>query len=137
MLHLIKIGVGVRNPAHLRILQAHRTAHDPPLAHLTRNRPRRAAEILDGGSLYWVIGGTLLIRQRITGLDAALRPDGSPCTAILLAPALVPVQGRPVKAFQGWRYLEAADAPQDLAPDSPEAAMPHAMAQQLRELGLL
>ncbi len=137
MLHLIKIGVGVRSPAHLRALQTHRTAHDPPLAHLTRNRPRRAPEILDGGSLYWVIGGTLLLRQLVTGLEPALRPDGSPCTAILIDPALVPVQGRPVKAFQGWRYLEAADAPEDLSPDAPEAAMPHGMAQRLRELGLL
>ena len=137
MLHLMKLAVGVRDPAHLRSLQFERTQRDPPLQHRTRQIPRRAAEVLDGGSIYWVISGVMLIRQRITGIETALREDGHPCAALLLDPDLVFVAGRPVKAFQGWRYLRPEDAPPDLDLNAPEAAMPHHLAQKLRELCLL
>ncbi len=87
--------------------------------------------------MYWVIGGAMLVRQRILGIEPAIREDGHPCAAILLDPAVVPVLGRPVKAFQGWRYLRPEDAPPDLDTRAPEATLPHAMAQRLRELCLL
>ncbi len=137
MLHLTKLCVGVRDPAHLRALQHSRQPGEQPLRHLTRHMPRLAAEITAGGSLYWVISGTMLVRQRVTALQPAVREDGSACAAIVLDPALVAVSGRPVKAFQGWRYLRAADAPEDLAAGSAEAGLPHALAQRLRELCLL
>ncbi len=108
-----------------------------PLRHLTRHSPRRAAEITDGGSLYWVIAGTLLLRQRITAVEPAVREDGSACAALMLDPKLIAVTGRPVKAFQGWRYLTATDAPPDLDPTSMEAGLPPALAQRLRELCLI
>jgi hypothetical protein len=71
------------------------------------------------------------------GLAPATRADGSACAAILLDPALVTVRARPVKAFQGWRYLKPEDAPEDLAGDGESGEMPFALAQQLRELCLL
>ncbi len=77
--------------------------------------------MLDAGSLYWVIDGTMLVRQRITGITPATRADGSACAAIGLDRAVVPVDGRPVKAFQGWRYLRGEDAPEDLAAGSDQA----------------
>ncbi len=137
MLHLMKLCVGVRDPAELRAYQAARLAAGMPLQHLTRHLPRRAQELLDGGSLYWVIDGIMLVRQRIVRLDPATRADGSACAAIGLDPAVVAVAGRPVRAFQGWRYLRGEDAPDDLAADTDEARMPHALAQRLRELCLL
>jgi hypothetical protein len=137
MLHLIKLAVGVRDPAHLRTIQADRVAEGAPLRHLTRHSPRRADEITAGGSLYWVIAGTLLLRQRVTAVEPAVRQDGSACAALMLDPVLVAVAGRPVKAFQGWRYLTAADAPPDLDPSSVEAGLPPELAQRLRELCLL
>ena len=137
MLHLMKLCVGVRDPAELRHWQAQRAARNQPLRHLTRHMPRRSAEITDGGSLYWVIAGTMLVRQRITALEPACREDGTTCAAIMLDAALVPLSGRPVKAFQGWRYLRADDAPLDLRADSAEAQLPHELARQLRELCLL
>ena len=137
MLHLMKLAVGVRDPAHLRVLQTERTLRDPPLQHRTRQMPRRAAEIAAGGSLYWVIGGAMLLRQRVAGIEPALREDGHPCAALLLHPDLVPVAGRPVRAFQGWRYLRADDAPPDLDPLADEATLPQHLAQKLRELCLL
>jgi hypothetical protein len=137
MIHLMKLCVGVSEPAELRAWQEERLRTDPPLRHLTRHMPRRAAEIVGQGSLFWVIGGTMLLRQRVVGLAPATRADGSACAAILLDPALVTVRARPVKAFQGWRYLKPEDAPEDLAGDGESGEMPFALAQQLRELCLL
>ena len=115
MLHMMKLAVGIRDIAHLRELQAGRLAADGGLRHLTRSFPRRAAEIIDGGSMYWVIAGAMVVRQRIPGIEAASYDDGSACAAIHLDPDLVPVAGRPVRPFQGWRYLAAEAAPPDIA----------------------
>lgn len=113
MLHITKLAVGVRDIDHLRDLQAERMVTHPPLRHRTRNFPRRRDEVLDGGSIYWVIGGSMLARQRILDIIEDHRDDGSACSALILDPVLVPLEGRPTKAFQGWRYLDADDAPRD------------------------
>ncbi len=140
MLHLTKLAVGVRDIEHLRALQAERAVRNPPLRHRTRSFPRRANEVLDGGSMYWVIGGSLLARQRIIDIIEDLRDDGSACTGLVLHPDLVPLAGRPTKPFQGWRYLLAADAPPDLA-RAPmvkgEAALPATLRHELQALCLL
>ena len=137
MLHMTKLAVGIRDIAHLRQAQAARLAAGG-LRHQTRNRPRRAPEITDGGSIFWVIGGAMLVRQRILDITEDQWDDGSRCAGLVLDPALVQVEGRPTRAFQGWRYLEAAEAPRDLkdtdlAPD----AMPPALRNELRALCLL
>ncbi len=140
MLHLMKLAVGVRDPAHLRVLQAERAARTPPLRHRTRNFPRRAAEVIGGGSIYWVIAGFLSVRQPILDIVADCREDGSACAALILDPELVALAGRSVKPFQGWRYLASADAPPDLAALTPtrgETALPPALRQELRALCLL
>jgi len=136
MLHLCKLSVGVREVTELRERQA---SADPP-CHQTRNFPRRAAEVLAGGSIYWVIGGVMLVRQRIIDIRADQWDDGSACATLVFDAELVPVAGRKVRAFQGWRYLQAADAPQDLlsAPTaSGEFALPETMRRDLRALCLL
>ncbi len=140
MLHLTKLAVGVRDIAHLRELQAERAARNPPLRHRTRNFPRRAAEVIDGGSIYWVISGSMLARQRILGIIHDTWDDGSACAGLVLHPKLVPLAGRPTKPFQGWRYLAPADAPPDLITGPRaigEAALPAAMRRELQELCLL
>jgi hypothetical protein len=140
VLHLTKLAVGVRDLAHLADLQAARQERNPPLRHQTRNFPRRAAEVIDGGSIYWVIAGTMLARQLVRDIIEDRWDDGTRCAAIVLDPVLVPLLGRPTKAFQGWRYLSAADAP----PDRPLASavagedeLPPALRRELQELGLL
>jgi hypothetical protein len=115
VLHLVKLAVGPRDVAELRALQAERQRADPPLRHRTRMFPRRAAEIVDGGSIYWVVAGFVRVRQRVIDIREDRTKDGGACAAIVLDPALVPVEARPVKAFQGWRYLAPEDAPPDLA----------------------
>jgi hypothetical protein len=140
MLHLMKLAVGVRDVAHLQELQSERVRSAPPLRHLTRNYPRRAAEILNGGSIYWVIGGTMLIRQRILDIRAMDGPDGTARTALVLDPLLVPLHGRPTRPFQGWRYLLPEAAPPDLdlhAAARSAEALPAELQRDLRALGLL
>ena len=137
MIHLIKLAVGVRDAADLRTYQADRLAQGLPLRHLTRHGPRRADDITDGGSLYWVISGMLLLRQCVTAIAPAERADGSACTAFMLHPDLVAVVPRPVKAFQGWRYLQPGDAPLDLTGKAIDADLPPEMARELRALCLL
>lgn len=141
VLHLLKLSVGPRDVAELRDVQTRRLAANPPLRHRTRMYPRRAAELLDGGSIFWVVAGFVQVRQRVLRIDRATREDGVACADLVLDPTLVPVEMRSVKAFQGWRYLESAAAPKDLAHDAPAAegleALPAQLRRELRELGLI
>ncbi len=140
MLHIIKLCVGVSDIAELRGYQQARLARGEPLRHLTRSFPRRAPEVIDGGSLYWVISGAVAVRQRIIDIQEAAYDDGSKCAALHFDPELVPVAARPTKPFQGWRYLDPAAAPPDLAAlASAEGAeaLPPAMRRELETLGLL
>ncbi len=140
MLHLTKLAVGVRDIDHLRELQTERASRNPPLRHRTRNFPRRYQEVIDGGSMYWVINGSMLVRQRIVDIIEDRRDDGNPCTGLVLHPRLVPLTGRPTKPFQGWRYLRPDEAPRDLvAGKRPrgEDALPAALRHELQVLCLL
>jgi len=137
---MLKLSVGVKEVAQLRAIQTLRAAADPPLRHQTRMMPKRRDDILDGGSIFWVIGGFVQLRQRLLDIIEDRWDDGTPCAGLVLDPVLVPVEARPVKAFQGWRYLDAASAPPDVAGmrEAPGAqAMPEAMLRELRTLGLM
>jgi hypothetical protein len=140
MLHVAKLAVGVRDIDHLRALQADRLRTQPSLRHRTRNCPRRRNEVLAGGSLYWVIGGSMLARQRIADIVDDERDDKTPCTSFLLDPELVPLIGRPTRPFEGWRYLNPEAAPADLEADMPVAgleALPMVLKRELRALCLI
>ena len=138
MIHLIKLAVGIRDIAHLTTVQAERQANEPPLCHRTRHGPKKAAEIIAGGSIFWVIAGRLQCRQAVLDIREDHYPDGSACAALILDKALVPVEPRPVKPFQGWRYLRAEDAPADLAASATgDIELPASLRNALRELCLL
>ncbi len=140
MLHLTKLAVGARDVEHLRALQVRQLEAGPPLRHRTRNCPRRAAELVEGGSIYWVVSGRMSVRQRIMDIVDDTWDDGGRCSALILEPALVPVASRPTKPFQGWRYLSPDDAPPDIAParaGDGEGAMPTALREALRGLCLI
>lgn len=143
-LHLVKLCVGAHSAADLAAWQdAHRKSKTADgrtcVFHTTYQTPKRQAELLDGGSLYWVIKGSILIRQRLIGLADGEKDDGSPCCLLQLDPGIVEVRPVPRRAFQGWRYLAATDAPADLASAAGRgvAAMPVKMRQELAALGLL
>ncbi len=140
MLHIAKLAVGIRDIAHLRQVQAVRASQESPLRHRTRSFPRRAAEITGGGSIYWVIGGAMLVRQRVLEVIEDRWDDNTKCAGLVLDPALVPVEGRPTKAFQGWRYLADADAPADVSAQRPARGvdgLPDELRRQLQALCLL
>ena len=121
--HLIKLCVGVETVNELadwqdeRLKRLKRGKKTPELCHRTLQTPRRRDEMLDGGSLYWVIKGFVLVRQRIVDLRADTKEDGTACCGIVLDPELVATRAHPRRAFQGWRYLEAPtrrETPRDL-----------------------
>ena len=118
--------------------QRERAETDPPLRHRTRQMPKRAADIIDGGSIFWVIGGMIQCRQRVIDISPDQRADGTACNAIILDPTIVLVGCRPVRPFQGWRYLNPDAAPPDLAEGGgSDAQLPMALRLALAELCLL
>lgn len=137
--HLIKLAVGIDSIAHLRRVQAARLSDSGRLHHRTRSVPRRADELLAGGSLYWVIRGVILVRQRLVGVETAEKPGGG--CSLLLDPHLAPTVARAQRPFQGWRYLRPedapADAPESVTGDEADEALPPAMVAELTRLGLL
>ncbi len=136
-LHLIKLAVGIESLAHLRAVQARRLRTTGSLFHVTRYAPRRAAEVLSGGSIYWVIKLQVRARQRVRALSPHRVSDGGATKcAIVLDPALVPTVPVPRRPHQGWRYLAACDVPPDLESVA-DGACPPEMAAELRALGLL
>ncbi|WP_431304948.1 DUF1489 family protein [Sediminicoccus sp. BL-A-41-H5] len=140
MLHMLKLSVGPKDVAQLRAIQKLRAVADPPLRHQTRMMPKRREEILDGGSIYWVVSGFLQVRQRILDIIEDDWGDGTPCCGLVLDPKLVMVEARATKAFQGWRYLSPEDAPPDVVEGvaaSGMEALPPALKAALREARLI
>ncbi len=131
--------MGARDIAHLQELQAVRDAREPPLRHRTRHRPKRAAEITAGGSIYWVIAGVLQARQLVTDIIEDHWEDSSPCAGLILDPTLIRVTPRSMKPFQGWRYLSPADAPADLTNTAAQGSdtLPEDLRLALARLALL
>ena len=137
-LHLIKLAAGCATWRTWPRFRPTGRRRDPPLRFQTRNTPKRGAELCDGGSLYWVIGGVVQVRQRILDVIPDVKDDGTKCCAVVLDPALVRVAGQSKKAFQGWRYFMPADAPPDLdASPQGGADMPEEMRRALAGLGLI
>lgn len=133
-LHLVKLAVGIEDVAQLRQARAERARERGGSWVPTRNRPRRAEEVLAGGSLYWVVRGQIRARQLVSGFRFK-EEDGRRFCLIEVEAELVATAPRPFRPFQGWRYLAPADAPCDLAKD--EKSPPDRMLAELRALGLL
>ena len=143
-LHLIKLCVGadslgdLREWMEARMAEAMRRGGPLRHAHVTRMTPKRAEQILDGGSLYWVIKGQISARQQIVGLEPFIDGDGIGRCKLWLDGEVVAVAPRPMRAFQGWRYYEAKSAPPDIDETQPGfAEMPEGLRRELAGLGLL
>jgi hypothetical protein len=143
-LHLIKLCVGCDSVRDLKgwikqkLKDKRKLGEKPEHIHRTRMVPKRADELTDGGSLFWVIRGEIMCRQRIRAVRPFRDKDGVGRCGLVLDPKLVLVAPRPYRAFQGWRYLQPVDAPRDLDSAAPGAAlMPEKLRRELRELGLM
>jgi len=143
--HLIRCAARVDSIEALRERQAQRNrqfqrkkANKGIYRTYTRNAPKRVDELVDGGSIYWVIKRFVRVRQRILGLDRETDDEGRSYCMIRIAPELILVEPRSFKPFQGWRYFKAEDAPADLAGSGVDVEhLPAAMAEELRALGLI
>lgn len=138
--NLIKLSVGTESVEGLTDWQASKQAQttDGLPRHVTRMWPKREAEILNGGSIYWVIKGTIQCRQVIKRLDEVIGSDGIRRCAIVLEPELIRTQSSLKRPFQGWRYLTPEDAPMDLPEGREEEdALPIELNQALAEIGVL
>jgi hypothetical protein len=143
-LHLIKLAVGCDSVKDLqdwvRERMRHAKARGLPRrhVHITRMTPKRDGELLDGGSLYWVIKGQIAARERLIGIEPFRDKAGVGRCRIVMEPKVIALTPRPMRAFQGWRYLAVKDAPPDLSKSGKGlAALPEPMRRELRELGLL
>ena len=137
--NLIKLSVGSEDVAGLAEWQATKRAQtgDGKPRHVTRMWPKRDAELLNGGSIYWVIKGVILCRQPILRLDPHDSGDGIRRCAIVSEPGLIRVAATPKRAFQGWRYLTVEDAPEDVPLDrQEEEALPPALSKALAAIGV-
>ena len=138
-LNLIKLSVGTKTIASLAKWQEGRGRGPDGLPqHVTRMWPKRAPELVDGGSIYWVIKGVLLCRQRILRLDEAPGEDGILRCAIVLDPAIIRVTPAAKRPFQGWRYLPHEEAPGDLGQfGDGDDELPPKLSMALAEFGVM
>jgi hypothetical protein len=142
-LHLVKMAVGAADTEDLRQARKQRRLERGESWVYTRNQPRRAEAVLDGGSLFWVVKGQIRARERVIGFRSQRDDNGRTYCLILTDGEFVVTLPRAFRPFQGWRYLPTADAPRDApgGPNSPGggdfAAMPDHMMLELRELGLI
>ena len=144
-LHLIKLAVGCESVKDLKGRVAERMAiakkKGLPLRHihLTRMTPKRDEELLSGGSIYWVIKGEIAAREKLIAIEPFRDKDGIGRCRLVMQPKVIALSPRPMRAFQGWRYLTEDSAPADLgkAAAASVASMPEPMRRELRDLGLL
>jgi hypothetical protein len=138
--HLIKLSVGSEGVETLQAWQKRQRLQwaDGLPRHVTRMWPKRESEVLNGGSIYWVIKGVIQCRQRILRLDEVRGEDGIRRCAIVLDPDVIRVAPSPKRPFQGWRYLAVVDAPPDLSEArQSDDNLPPEMSAALSEIGIL
>lgn len=141
-LNLVKLCVGASSIEYLQAWIDYRLDEKRSLGklveqvHTTRMVPKRAGELLDGGSLYWVIKNNVQCRQKLLAIREFVDTDGIKRCDLVLEPKIIETQWQPRRPFQGWRYLEDKDAPQDLSAGV-TAELPAELRQELAELGLL
>ena len=141
-LHLIKLSVGSELLADLsrwqnaRLKEKKKKRQPLLLQHVTRMTPKRADELLDGGSIYWVIKGQIVARQKLVELKP-VKKEGKPHCALVYEPKLILVARRRHRPFQGWRYLLPRNAPPDITDPKSAKNLPEDLKSELAELGLL
>jgi hypothetical protein len=142
-LNMLKLCVGADSIDDLkewvteRSLIAISTGLEPHSVHTTRMIPKRKDELLNGGSLYWVIKGQVAARQKLLDIEDFVDSDGITRCHLVLGPEVIETMPQPKRPFQGWRYLDPKDAPADLFGPNQAEDMPAELKRQLAELGLL
>ena len=139
-IHLVKLSVGTKSIEDLTEWQSSSSMQSPDSCprHITRMWPKREEELLNGGSIYWVIQGFLQCRQEILRLDEIIGQDGIRRCAIILNPTIIRTTAAKKRPFQGWRYLEPDQAPMDLSGRSlEEDPLPPELAGAIADIGVI
>jgi len=134
MIHIVKLCVGADSIEDLAAWQESQAAIGKRPVCGTRMWPKRVGDVLAGGSLYWVIKGVIVVRQRIVEIAEVQDEHGLRC-GIYLNPELIRTDPQPRRAFQGWRYLDVKDAPADLSQARGGAGLPEHLRRELVALG--
>ncbi len=140
MMHLLKLSVGTESVDGLAEWHKTKRAQGPDglPRHVTRMWPKREAEILEGGSIFWVIQGFIRCRQRVLRFDEVIGSDGIRRCAFVLAPELIRTTSVKRRPFQGWRYLDPGDAPADLPRTRlSDDTLPDDLSAALADIGVL
>ncbi|MBO6503521.1 MAG: DUF1489 domain-containing protein [Kordiimonadaceae bacterium] len=141
-LHILKPAAGISSIDQLKMVVERYSYHDPDLGHImhmsSRNTPKRADELLDGGSVYWIIKRAIVARAPLIAIREEERVDGRKGCQMCIRPEIVLTTPQPKRGFQGWRYLKGNEAPEDLlsSSDNTGQGSPE-LAMELKELGLL
>lgn len=141
-IHLVKMCVGCSSIEELsswidyRLGEMRTKNEKPEQYHVTRMVPKRIDELLDNGSLYWVMKGNIQCRQKLLDIRPFTDSEGIHRCKLVLEPKVIPTRWQPKRAFQGWRYLKAEEAPADDNCDG-KNRLPAALKQELADLGLL
>jgi hypothetical protein len=141
VVHIVKLAVGIEDIANLAQKQSARMKRDNALIHTTRNTPARSNEILDGGSIFWVIKKFVRVRQRIINIETGVDSEGRRSCFFVLDTKLIKTELREFRAFQGWRYFRDKETPPDLdkigSSGKTNKELPLDMQVELKTLGLL
>ncbi|MEM8617786.1 MAG: DUF1489 domain-containing protein [Pseudomonadota bacterium] len=133
---MVKLCVGADDIEDLANWQKQVMRSYPTPVHHTRMIPKRADELSDGGSIYWVIRGLIQVRQTILDVKTITDRGGRRACELVLDKALVPVEPMPKRPFQGWRYLKPEDAPKDLREGTGTTKLPSTLRAELRNAGV-
>lgn len=141
VVHIVKLAVGIEDIAHLEQQQKARMKRDNALVHITRNKPVKSDEILDGGSIFWIIKKFVRARQQIISIETGVDSKGRLSCFFVLDTKLIKTELREFRAFQGWRYFKDEEIPPDLNKiemfDKTNEELPFEMQVELKALGLL
>jgi len=135
-IHMVKLCVGADSIDDLADWQTRLLKTLPHPVHRTRMAPKRAEEMLDGGSIYWVIKRAIRVRQRVIDIRTVKDEEGRDMCELVLDPALVRTYAQPKRPFQGWRYLKPGEAPRDLKSGEAAADLPPSLDEALKNAGV-
>lgn len=140
-LNILRTAYQIPDIAELSEVQRHMRLEEykgqPAVVTTTRRMPTRRGEVLDGGSIYWIIKNSIQCRQKILGMEMVEEDADSKYCRFYLDPQIVRVVPKRKRAVQGWRYLQGWDCPQDLGPYDPDNALPDHIEKELRDIGVL
>jgi len=135
-IHMVKLCVGADSVDDLISWQNRLLKTLPNPVHHTRMSPKRAEELLHGGSIYWVIKRAIRVRQRIVDIREIKDHEGKKMCELVFDPEIHRTYAQPKRPFQGWRYLKPESAPRDLSSGEAAVDIPVHLDEALKKAGV-